>query len=112
MWFRRDLRLADNPALLAACDAGGLLPLFVVDPALWGPSGQVRRAYLSASLAALDRSLGGALVVRHGDPVAVVPQVAAEASAGSVHLAAAFGPYGPRRDGRVTEALDRAGVGF
>ena len=37
LWFRRDLRLADNPALLAAADAagaGGVLPLFVLDDAL------------------------------------------------------------------------------
>ena len=47
MWFRRDLRLADNPALLEACADGPVLPLFVLDPALWGPSGPVRRAYLA-----------------------------------------------------------------
>jgi len=42
MWFRRDLRLADNPALLAArdCAEGGyVVPVFVLDPALWKPSG-------------------------------------------------------------------------
>ena len=32
MWFRRDLRLGDNPALLDACDSAGVLPLFVLDP--------------------------------------------------------------------------------
>lgn len=112
MWFRRDLRLSDNPALLAACDAGRVVPLFVVDPSLWEPSGHVRRAYLSRSLAALDASLGGALVVRHGDPVAVVPQVAAEASAASVHLGADFGPYGSGRDRAVGRALTAAGVRF
>jgi deoxyribodipyrimidine photo-lyase len=112
MWFRRDLRLTDNPALLAACAAGAVVPLFVVDPALWEPSGQVRRAYLSASLAALDESLGGALVVRHGDPVDVLPRVAEEAAAVSVHVAADFGPYGSRRDEQVAEALEAAGARF
>src|SRR6478672_13065223 len=72
MWFRRDLRLADNPALLDACDSDGVLPLFVLDPALWGPAGVSRRWYLSASLRALDASLRqrrtGLSVVR-GDPV-------------------------------------------
>jgi len=43
MWFRRDLRLTDNPALLEACAADGVLPLFVLDPALWGPAGISRR---------------------------------------------------------------------
>ena len=105
MWFRRDLRLGDNPALLDACAADEVVPLFVVDPLLWSRAGQVRRAYLSRSLAALDESLGGALVVRHGDPREVVPAVAAEAGAGGVHVAADFGPYGARRDDEVAEAL-------
>ena len=105
MWFRRDLRLSDNPALLAACEAEEVVPLFVVDPILWSRAGQVRRAYLSRSLAALDESLGGALVVRHGDPRTVVPAVVAEVGASTVHVAADFGPYGARRDVAVEEAL-------
>jgi len=111
LWFRRDLRLHDNPALLAALDAAredgdaGVVALFVLDDALWGPSGDVRRAYLVRSLAALDSSLDGRLVVRRGDPAVVVPEVAAAAGARTVHIAADFGPYGVRRDAAVTEAL-------
>ncbi len=107
LWFRRDLRLQDNPALLAACSQGsdGVLPLFVLDPVLWDASGPVRRAYLARSLHALDDTLGGRLVVVHGDPVRLVPSVAASIGAGSVHLAADFGPYGRRRDAAVESAL-------
>ncbi len=106
MWFRRDLRLEDNPALLEACDAGSdVLLLFVVDPRLWEPAGPSRRAYLAASLAALDESVGGRLVVRHGDPVREVPRAAKEVGAATVHVAADFGPYGSRRDLAVGRAL-------
>jgi deoxyribodipyrimidine photo-lyase len=105
MWFRRDLRLHDNPALLAACAADEVVPLFVLDPHLWERAGQVRRAYLAASLRALDDSLGGHLVVRRGDPRDVVPAVAREVEALTVHLAADYGPYGSRRDEEVTAAL-------
>src|SRR5689334_11407668 len=101
MWFRRDLRLHDNPALLAACAADEVVPLFVLDPHLWERAGQVRRAYLAASLRALDESLGGHLVVRRGDPREVVPAVAREVAALTVHLAADYGPYGSRRDEEV-----------
>ena len=106
MWFRRDLRLEDNPALLEACAAGedGVLLLFVVDPRLWEPAGPARRAYLAASLAALDESVGGRLVVRHGDPAVEVPRAAAEVGAASVHVAADYGPYGSRRDRAVEGA--------
>ncbi len=113
MWFRRDLRLADNPALLDACAADGVLPLFVLDPALWGPAGAARRAYLGASLRALDASLrerGGRLSVVRGDPVDQVVAVAREVGASRVHVAADFGPYGSRRDVEVEEALVAEGV--
>ncbi len=113
MWFRRDLRLRDNPALLAAvADHAAVVPLFVVDPALWGPAGPVRRAYLARSLRALDAELHqrrGRLVVRHGDPVRVLPAVAAEVGATSVHASADYGPYGRTRDERVAEALAQGG---
>jgi deoxyribodipyrimidine photo-lyase len=111
LWFRRDLRLEDNPALLEACDvASDVLLLFVVDPRLWGPAGPSRRAYLAASLAALDESVGGRLVVRNGDPVREVVRAAAEVDAGTVHVAADFGPYGSRRDRDVEKALAEQGV--
>jgi deoxyribodipyrimidine photo-lyase len=110
LWFRRDLRLHDHPALLAAVDGGSdVLPLFVLDPALWRPSGPVRRAWLARSLAALDADLDGALVVRHGDPADVVAAVAAEAGASAVHVTADTGPYGRRRDAAVAARLREAG---
>ncbi len=86
LWFRRDLRRADNPALVRAVEsADALVPLFVIDPALWGRAGPPRQAYLLASLDALAESIGG-LTVRCGDPVAVVPAVAAEADAREVFV--------------------------
>jgi deoxyribodipyrimidine photo-lyase len=111
LWFRRDLRRHDNPALLAALDAaradgdGEVLPLFVLDDALWTPSGDPRRAWLVRSLRALDDSLGSALVVRQGEPGVVVREVAQALGARTVHIAADFGPYGVRRDAAVAEAL-------
>src|SRR5688500_11722822 len=98
MWFRRDLRLRDNPALLAALEADEVVPVFVVDPALWARSGPVRKAYLSASLRSLDESMGGALVVRRGRPADELTRLVRHLGAESVHVAADFGPYGRRRD--------------
>ena len=111
MWFRRDLRLADNPALGAAAhESAEVAPLFVQDPALWGPSGDVRRLWLARSVTALDAGLGGALLVRRGDPVHEVVRVARAAGAAEVHVAADFGPYGRERDTRVEEALLEHGI--
>jgi deoxyribodipyrimidine photo-lyase len=111
MWFRRDLRLADNPALFAAIDAaredgdGRVVPLFVVDPALWDSSGPVRQAYLAASLRALDASLDGSLLILHGSPLDMVDLVVRESGARSVHIASDHAPYGMRRDELVEAAL-------
>jgi deoxyribodipyrimidine photo-lyase len=113
MWFRRDLRLADNPALLDACEADQVLPMFVLDPALWGPAGVSRRWYLGESLRALDGSLrayGAGLSVVPGDPVQEVAAAAREVGADRVHVAADYGPYGHRRDRDVEKALAEHGI--
>ena len=112
MWFRRDLRLADNPALLSAVSEAAdshVVPLFVLDPALWHPAGQVRRAYLAASLRDLGTGVGG-LQMRRGDPVQEVVAVARAAQATTVHIAEDFGPHGRARDLDVEAALVRHGI--
>lgn len=69
LWFRRDLRLADHPALIeAASSHEPIVALFVSDPALRAPSGTPRLAFLSRCLRALDDSISSHLVVREGDP--------------------------------------------
>ncbi|WP_133782532.1 deoxyribodipyrimidine photo-lyase [Kribbella sp. VKM Ac-2571] len=105
MWFRRDLRLSDNPALLDAAAHGRVLGLFVLDPLLWGRSGDPRRDQLAASLRSLSESMGGRLVVRRGDPAVVVPAIADEVGAASVHVSADYAPYGQQRDEEVEASL-------
>jgi deoxyribodipyrimidine photo-lyase len=108
MWFRRDLRLADNPALAEAAGDGDVVPVFVVDPA-FARAGRPRRAFLARSLLSLDASMDGALVVRHGDPLDVIPRLAEEVGASAVLAAGDFAPYGRRRDAAVAERLTRDG---
>ena len=76
VWFRRDLRVRDQPTFLAAADGAArrALALFVLDPALLDPSGAARRTVLYRCLRALDESLGGRLLVVRGDPADVVPR--------------------------------------
>jgi deoxyribodipyrimidine photo-lyase len=113
MWFRRDLRLADNPALLAAGAAGReVLPVFVVDPA-FARSGAPRLAYLHDCLQSLDAALrerfGVGLHLCHGDPVDVVPRLAAEIDAEAVFVTRDYSPYGRHRDQQVIDGLRAAG---
>ena len=108
MWFRRDLRLRDHPALAAALADGEVLPVFVVDPAFEGAGGP-RRALLHDCLAALRAATGGALVIRRGDPTVLLPDLADEFDATTVFVSRDYSPYGRRRDQAVADALRGAG---
>lgn len=108
MWFRRDLRLADNPALCAAAAAGDVLPLFVLDPRLLASAGR-RKDRLLASLGALQDDVGMPVVIRSGDPSEVVPGLMAEVGADEVHVSAEATPYGRRRDARVADRIAQVG---
>lgn len=105
VWFRRDLRVHDHPALTAAAEAGEVLPVFVVDPA-FEDAGVPRTAALRTALAALHRATDGALIVRSGRPEQVIPALAAEVGADAVHVSGETTPGGRRRDARVEAGLD------
>ncbi len=105
LWFRRDLRLHDHPALAAAAQNDEVLACFVLDPRLETSSGQHRLQYLGDSLRQLRDDLGGRLLVTRGLPKEQIPRIAGEISASSVHISHDFAPFGRRRDERVRAAL-------
>lgn len=115
-WFRRDLRLADNPALLAALDESDeVIPLFIIDDAVSDRAGEHRRAYLAQSLVALNESLNGNLVVKSGSAVDVIADVMKKYKASSVHSAFPYAPYGNERDAELKKAgidLQQLGSGY
>lgn len=113
--FTRDLRVHDNPVLSAAARADRTVALFVLDEAvLGGPLGTSpnRAGFLVESLADLDAALrgrGGHLVVRRGDVVARVREVAAAAGADRVHVAADVSGYAQHRAEALREGLQSDG---
>ena len=106
MWFRRDLRVRDNPALLSALETGPVTALFVIDPPLWSAAGPARRAWLAANVLALAQQIP--LTIRYGDPVAVVADVAGDRV---VHVAAETTPYGRHRDRAVAQTVEMVATG-
>jgi deoxyribodipyrimidine photo-lyase len=110
VWFRRDLRLGDNPAWAAASrDADRITALYVLDPVLLAATGPFRHHQLMAHLRELDRVLqeqGGRLLVRRGDPTDVVPHIAAANGSAAVYANADVTPYARQRDNTVQCKLE------
>jgi deoxyribodipyrimidine photo-lyase len=108
-WFRRDLRLDDNPAWAAATSDHDLVTaLFVIDPRLWDRCSPPRVALLAEHLGRLDQSLqarGGRLRVERGDPAVVVPELARRLSA-EVVANRDHTPYGLSRDRSMPLVID------
>ncbi len=116
VWFRLDLRLADNPALKAAVERGGpVLPVFVHasdEEAPWQP-GAASRWWLHQSLRALDaqlRALGSRLIVRRGPTLATLCALAKESNAGAIFWNRRYEPAALRRDSKLQESLPGQGL--
>ena len=106
LWFRRDLRLADLPALLDAAQADGeVLACYVLDPRLKATAGPRRLQYMYDALRDLRDQLDGRLLVTRGRPDTRIPALAKQIGASAVHVSADFSPFGIRRDEAVREAL-------
>ena len=109
-WFRQDLRLADNPALLAAIEAGPTACLYVLDddtPSEWRIGG-AQRWWLHHSLASLTASLeaiGGHLILRRGPAAETVSSVAHEIGATSVHATRHYEPHWRAADAALGDRL-------
>lgn len=110
-WFRRDLRLTDNLALHAALSSRArVVPVFVVDPAILDSplTGAPRAAFMRSGLAALDadlRGLGSGLLVRHGGPRVILPQLVDRLRATAVYVNRDYSPFARDRDLAVAAAL-------
>ena len=111
VWFRRDLRLADQAALIAAASAGPVIPVYVLDDET--PShrrmGAASRWWLHHSLISLDASLqarGSKLVLRRGRCEEVLSAIARETGATTVHCLAHHEPWWRNAERAVGRVLD------
>ncbi len=116
-WFRRDLRLHDNPALLAAVHAGttALIPLFILDDTILAAArtGAARTAFMLDSLRALDvalRAHGSRLIIRRGPTLEVLRALVDETRATLVTWNRDYTPFATRRDTAVADMLAARGV--
>ncbi len=110
VWFRQDLRLADNPALADAAARGAVVPLYILDetPGV-RPIGGAGRWWLHHSLAALSKSVGG-LVLRRGNAAAVLIDLVKATGATRVVWNRCYEPQAIARDTAIKAALTGAGI--
>jgi deoxyribodipyrimidine photo-lyase len=105
IWFRRDLRIGDHPALLEAIkNSDEIVPLFILDKSQIEEAGAKLLAYMGQSLRALDESLGNKLHIIEGDQVEVLKDLIARYNVKEVHISDEYERYGAARDARVEAA--------
>ena len=105
IWFRRDLRINDHPALLAAIESSDqIIPLFILDKKQIDEAGSKLLAYMSQSLRKLDESLGNKLHIIEGDQVEVLSTLIKKYGVEQVHISDEYERYGAARDARVEAA--------
>ncbi len=114
VWFRQDLRLADNPALAAARKTGApVIPVYIFDESLAHAPGGASRWWLHHSLEALSGELdklGAKLILRRGAAAEILPDLVEETNAGHVFWNRRYFPGHIEIDKKLKSSLTDAGV--
>ena len=103
LWFRQDLRLHDNPALVAACAEGDVIPVYILDPA--AQMGGASLWWLHHSLLALQKELPG-LILRRGPAASELLTIAAQTGAERVHANRHYEPWWREAESELAAEID------
>ncbi len=113
LWFRRDLRLDDNPMLAAAAETGRpLIPVFIADDSVTG-IGAAARWRWGEGLRVFAQTLedrGARLVLRRGSALDTLRDLVAETGAGGVWWGRLYDAAARQRDAEVKSSLRAAGI--
>ena len=109
-WFRKDLRLVNNPAWANACDGGHVLPVFVIEPSMVNAASLRKRELFYTHLLALQEkivALGGNLLIVEGPAQKTLPKLVREYGVDSLHFNDDSSPTSRVRD---EKAVSLAGI--
>jgi deoxyribodipyrimidine photo-lyase len=113
IWFRRDLRLDDNPMLAAAAATGrALIPVFIADDSVTGIGAAARWRWGEGVRVFRDslRAIGSDLILRRGPADRVLMDLIRETGAGGVWWGRLYDPASRARDGAIKEILRAQGL--
>jgi deoxyribodipyrimidine photo-lyase len=110
LWFRQDLRLRDQPALVAAAETGPVIPIYILDDAGAGrwATGGAQRWWLHHSLVSLAGALearGSRLILRRGNAVAILNELAEQTGAAQIHAIRHYEPWWRTAEAALADRL-------
>ncbi len=111
-WFRQDLRLKDNPGLVAASKASVVIPIYILEntPSDRYAMGEASLCWLHHSLKSLNESLGGKLIFFSGDPLKILQGLIKSEKAEGVYWNRCYESWRIKRDKAIKAALKKEGV--
>lgn len=112
MWFRQDLRIADNPALTLAAQDANVLPIYILDDETAGSwkMGGASRVWLHHSLISLNKALDNRLLIFAGDAQVILPRLARTVGTESVCWNRCYEPWRIKRDKQIKQDLISSGI--
>ena len=112
MWFRQDLRLADNPALTEAVNSGDIIPVYILDDHNSNSQkmGAASRLWLHYSLESLDKSLNGNLIFFKGPADKILPELIVQTNANKIVWNRCYEPWRMTRDISIKQHIKELGV--
>ncbi len=114
VWFRQDLRIADNPALFEAVKVGSVLPIYILDDLASKPCklGDVTKVYLHQALQYLDKSLDGNLNLYMGNPEKIISQLAKTYSVKHIYWNRCYEPWLMAYDEKIENILKNLNIDY
>lgn len=113
LWFRQDLRLLDNPALIHSCNSGyKIIPVYILDDEDAGAwkMGGASRWWLHHSLHSLNNDLDGYLNTYKGCAADIIPTLARQYNAAAVFWNRCYEPWRVERDKKIKTTLTTQGI--
>ena len=108
-WIRQDLRLNDNPALIASVKNGSIIPIYILDDVNSDDHkiGQAGRVWLHQSLKELDKEFQNKLIIAKGDPEEILVKICQLESIKKIYWNRVYEPWVISRDKKIKTNLKK-----